>query len=222
MKNYGKTKAVDNVSFSLEKGDIVGFLGPNGAGKSTTMKMLSGILIPDSGSISIFGNDILKSPMEAKKRTGFLEEDNPLYEHMYVREYLNFVANVYLPSSEVRNAVDEMIIKTGLKAEFQKKIGTLSKGNRQRVGIAQAMIHNPDFLILDEPTSGLDPNQQLEIKEMIREFAQTKTVLFSTHILQEVKTICNRFIIINDGKIAFDDKVSEVDSIDQIFYDITK
>lgn len=221
-KKYGQLKAIENISFSLEAGEIVGFLGPNGAGKSTTLKILAGILNSDSGSVSIFGNDIQNKPLEAKMLIGFLEEDNPLYEYMYVREYLDYVAKIYLPSKEIRSAVDDIIEKTGLKNEYRKKINALSKGNRQRVGIAQAMLHNPNFLILDEPTSGLDPNQQLEIKELILSLSKSKIVLFSTHILQEVTSICSRFIIINKGQLVFDKKTDEIESIDQLFYDITK
>lgn len=203
-KTYGAQKAVNNISFKVNKGEIVGFLGPNGAGKSTTMKMITGYLNPDSGSINVSGINVSKDNIESKKKIGYLPEANPLYFEMYVREYLHFTAGIH----QLKNANEkvEAIIKTvGLSLEANKKIGQLSKGYKQRVGLAAAMIHEPEVLILDEPTSGLDPNQIIEIRNVIKALAKDKTVLFSSHILQEVEAICDRVIIINKGNIVADD-----------------
>lgn len=221
-KSYGRVKAVEDVSFELKEGEIIGFLGANGAGKSTTMKILSGILTPDSGEVSIFGTDFQHKPMETKRRIGFLEEDNPLYTYMYVKEYLAYVARIYMPSSAVADSVDEIIEKTGLKDEYKKKIGSLSKGNRQRVGLAQALVHNPDFLILDEPTSGLDPNQQAEIRNVIKNLGSEKIVLFSSHSIQEVQSICSRVMIIDKGKLLLDKNRDEIVDLESVFYEMTK
>ncbi len=208
-KNYGKQKAVNNISFSVQKGEIVGFLGPNGAGKSTTMKMITGYLDADAGSIQVCGIDVGKNNIETKKKIGYLPEANPLYFEMYVREYLLFTAGVHqLKNSKERT---EEIIKTvGLTLEANKKIGQLSKGYKQRVGLAAALIHEPEVLILDEPTSGLDPNQIIEIRNVIKALATNKTVLFSSHILQEVEAICDRVIIINKGNIVADDSLQNL------------
>ena len=203
-KTYGAQKAVNNISFKVNKGEIVGFLGPNGAGKSTTMKMITGYLDADSGSINVSGINVSKDNIESKKKIGYLPEANPLYFEMYVREYLHFTAGIH----QLKNANEkvEAIIKTvGLSLEANKKIGQLSKGYKQRVGLAAAMIHEPEVLILDEPTSGLDPNQIIEIRNVIKALAKDKTVLFSSHILQEVEAICDRVIIINKGNIVADD-----------------
>ena len=208
-KNYGTQKAVNNISFNIKKGEIVGFLGPNGAGKSTTMKMITGYLDADTGSISISGINVSKGNIESKKKIGYLPEANPLYVDMYVREYLLFTAGVH----QLKNAKQktEEIIKTvGLSQEANKKIGQLSKGYKQRVGLAAALIHEPEVLILDEPTSGLDPNQIIEIRNVIKALAKDKTVLFSSHILQEVEAICDRVIIINKGIIVADDSLKNL------------
>src|SRR5579875_2819520 len=208
-KIYGTQRAVDAISFQINKGEIVGFLGPNGAGKSTTMKMITGYLEPDGGAISVSGIDVQKHPLEAKKKIGYLPESNALYYDMYVREYLEFMAGVHV----VKNAkakVWNVIETVGLTPESAKKIGQLSKGYKQRVGLAAALLHNPEVLILDEPTSGLDPNQIIEIRQVIKEQGKDKIVLFSSHILQEVEAICNRVIIIIKGKIVADDELSSL------------
>jgi ABC-2 type transport system ATP-binding protein len=202
-KFYGEQKALNQISFELGKGEIVGFLGPNGAGKTTTMKILTCFLTSDAGSSEVCGFDVQKHPMEVKRRIGYLPEHNPLYLDMYVREYLLFVAGIYSLSKPKRR-VEEIVEKTGLLPESRKRIGELSKGYRQRVGLAQALIHDPEVLILDEPTSGLDPNQINEIRELIRETGREKTLLFSTHIMQEVEALCDRVIIINKGQIVAD------------------
>lgn len=206
-KVYGAQKALDNISFEIKKGEIVGFLGPNGAGKSTMMKILTGYIPQTEGAAKICGLDTQTYPLEVKKKIGYLPEHNPLYLDMYVKEYLEFVANIYKVST---NLVQEMISKTGLGPEQHKKIGSLSKGYRQRVGLAQALIHNPDVLILDEPTTGLDPNQLVEIRALIKSLGREKTVMLSTHIMQEVEAICDRVIIINKGKIVANKSISDL------------
>ncbi|HMK02639.1 MAG TPA: gliding motility-associated ABC transporter ATP-binding subunit GldA [Ferruginibacter sp.] len=203
-KIYGTQKAVDAISFKVGKGEIVGFLGPNGAGKSTTMKIITGYLEADEGIAQVCGITVNENSNEAKKKIGYLPEANPLYYDMYVREYLDFVTNIH----EVKNKkekIEEVIKTVGLSVEANKKIGQLSKGYKQRVGLAAALIHDPEVLILDEPTSGLDPNQIVEIREVIKKLGEHKTVLFSSHILQEVQAICDRVIIISKGKIVADD-----------------
>lgn len=208
-KVYGEQKAVNNISFSVQKGEIVGFLGPNGAGKSTTMKMITGYLEPDAGIVHVSGIDVRKDPLGVKKKIGYLPESNALYYDMFIREYLGFVANVHgVPAK--KTAIDRVIGLTGLTPEKNKKVGQLSKGYKQRVGLAAALLHNPEVLILDEPTSGLDPNQIVEIREVIREQGRDKLVLFSSHILQEVEAICDRVIIINKGQIVADDRLSNL------------
>jgi ABC-2 type transport system ATP-binding protein len=210
-KTYGEQKAVDHISFAIGKPEIVGFLGPNGAGKSTTMKMITGFLPADAGSIEICGNPIHPGDITSKKKIGYLPESNPLYTDMYIREYLNFIAGIHgLKDSEAATA--RVIQQVGLTPEANKKIHQLSKGYKQRVGLAAALIHDPEVLILDEPTSGLDPNQLIEIREVIRSLAETKTILFSSHILQEVEALCDRVIIISKGSIVADSKVSELKS----------
>jgi ABC-2 type transport system ATP-binding protein len=204
QKKYGDQKAVDGISFSINKGEIVGFLGPNGAGKSTTMKMITGYLEPDRGDIEVAGIDVMNHPLESKKKIGYLPEANPLYADMYIREYLEFIAGIHEVKDPVA-AIEKVILLTGLTPEKHKKIGQLSKGYKQRVGLAAALIHDPEVLILDEPTSGLDPNQIIEIREVIRQLGENKTVLFSSHILQEVEALCNRVIIINKGSLVADD-----------------
>ncbi|MCG8858089.1 gliding motility-associated ABC transporter ATP-binding subunit GldA [Tenacibaculum finnmarkense] len=206
-KFYGSQKAVNNISFDAQKGEIVGFLGPNGAGKSTSMKILTGFILPSEGSVFVSGIDVLKNPIEAQKKIGYLPEHNPLYLEMYVREYLQFQAGIYKVS---KTKIPEVIEKVGLTSEAHKKIGQLSKGYRQRVGLAAAILHNPEVLILDEPTTGLDPNQLVEIRELIKELGKDKTVLISTHIMQEVEAVCTRVIIINKGKIVIDKPIAEL------------
>lgn len=209
IKIYGDQKAVDDISFSIPKGEVVGFLGPNGAGKSTTMKILTGYLPATSGEASICGLPVDVHPIEIKKKVGYLPESNPLYPEMYIKECLAFTAHIYdVPHASKR--IEEMIALTGLTSERRKKIGALSKGYKQRVGLAQALLHDPEVLILDEPTSGLDPNQLVEIRHLIRELGKDKTVMLSTHIMQEVQAICDRVIIINLGKIVADDKLSHI------------
>jgi ABC-2 type transport system ATP-binding protein len=211
LKQYGTQKAVNNVSFELTKGEIVGFLGPNGAGKSTTLKMITGYLQPDSGKAMVEGLDVTEHPLEVKRMIGYLPEANPLYYDMYVREYLAFIGGIHqLP--RIKKSIQEVIELTGLTLEARKKIGQLSKGYKQRVGLAAALIHDPKVLILDEPTSGLDPNQILEIREVIRKQGTTKTVLFSSHILQEVEAICDRVIIINKGNLVANDTLARLKS----------
>ncbi|MGN6352355.1 MAG: ATP-binding cassette domain-containing protein, partial [Parafilimonas sp.] len=206
LKQYGEQKAVNNVSFSVGKGEIVGFLGPNGAGKSTTMKMITGYLQPDAGDIKVCGADVNKDVMNAKKKIGYLPESNPLYYDMYVKEYLQFIAGVHRVQ-HAKEKIQNVIELTGLAIESKKKTGQLSKGYKQRVGLAAALLHDPEVLILDEPTSGLDPNQIIEIRNVIKEQGRNKTVLFSSHILQEVQAICDRVIIINKGQLVADSSV---------------
>lgn len=208
-KTYGAQTAVDEISFSIGKGEIVGFLGPNGAGKSTTMKMITGYLMPDAGKVEVCGINVAENPMATKSKIGYLAEANPLYYDVYVREYLSFIAGVHRLRN-VKEAVENAIRLTGLTVESNKKAGQLSKGYKQRVGLAAALIHNPEVLILDEPTSGLDPNQIIEIRNVIKEQGINKTVLFSSHILQEVEAICQRIIIINKGKIVANDVLSNL------------
>jgi ABC-2 type transport system ATP-binding protein len=203
-KIYGTQKAVNNISFSVNKGEIVGFLGPNGAGKSTTMKMLTGYLEPTNGSLQVCGLDVSTNLIAIKQKIGYLPEANPLYFDMYVKEYLAFIGGVH-NISNLKFEIDNVIQLTGLTLESKKKIGQLSKGYKQRVGLAAALIHSPEVLILDEPTSGLDPNQIIEIRNVIKAQGADKTVLFSSHILQEVEAICDRVIIINKGEIVADD-----------------
>ncbi len=207
-KIYGTQRALDEISFEAKQGEILGFLGPNGAGKSTTMKILTGYIPQTSGIAKVCGFDVSTQTMEVKKHIGYLPELNPLYTDMFVKEYLLFSAEVQGLGKEAKSRVDEMIERVGLSLERKKKIGQLSKGYKQRVGLAQAMLHNPKVLILDEPTSGLDPNQVVEIRELIKEIGKDKTVLLSTHIMQEVESMCNRVIIINRGKIVADDNIS--------------
>jgi len=209
LKVYGTQKAVNNISFTIGKGEIVGFLGPNGAGKSTTMKIITGYLLQDAGTAKVCGIDVLQHPLEIKKKIGYLPEANPLYFDMYVKEYLSFVAGVH----QIKNSkitIENIIELTGLTIESKKKIGQLSKGYKQRVGLAAALVHDPEVLILDEPTSGLDPNQIVEIRNVIKDQGKNKTVLFSSHILQEVQAICDRVMIINKGELVADDSLSNL------------
>ena len=209
-KTYGEQKAVDAISFTLNKGEIVGFLGPNGAGKSTTMKMITGYLPPSGGQAVVSGFDVAKAPLEVRKRVGYLPESNPLYYDMYVKEFLSFVANVHQLGKTAPERIRSIIALTGLEPESKKKIGALSKGYKQRVGLAQALLHDPEVLILDEPTSGLDPNQLADIRQVIKALGSNKTVILSTHIMQEVEAMCSRVIIINKGQIIADDTLQNL------------
>ena len=210
-KLYGVQKAVDDISFVVKTGEILGFLGPNGAGKTTTMKAIATFLLPDNGSIYIGDNDAIKSPQEVKKHIGYLPENNPLYTEMPVIDYLRFVAALNnVPKQNIDERVLEMVKLCGLKGEKHKKIEELSKGYQQRVGLAQALIHDPDILILDEPTTGLDPNQIIEIRELIKKIGRSKTVILSSHILAEVEATCDRIMIINKGKIVANGTTAEL------------
>lgn len=208
-KSYGRQKAVDKISFVLNPGEICGFLGPNGAGKSTTMKIITGCLPTFTGNVRVCGIDIRKEPLKAKRFIGYLPEHNPLYPEMYIREYLEHIARLY-GVDHPRQKTEEIIRLTGLSPEIKKKIGALSKGYRQRVGLAQALIHDPEILILDEPMTGLDPNQLEEIRELVKTVGKNKTVLLSTHIMQEVEAICDRVLIINQGKIVADQSIQSL------------
>lgn len=225
-KHYHNQKAVDAISFEAKPGRILGFLGPNGAGKSTTMRMLTGYLEPTSGHAEIAGRNILTEAIEAKKHIGYLPENTPLYTEMYIKEFLNFVGQTY-EMKNLAHRIDEVIKMVGLTPEQHKKIGMLSKGYRQRVGLAQAIIHNPDVLILDEPTSGLDPNQLVDIRALIKALGKNKTVIISTHIMQEVEAICDDIIIINKGKIVANDSLEGIkksnnnSSLEAIFRKLT-
>ncbi|MFI5161619.1 MAG: ATP-binding cassette domain-containing protein [Sphingobacteriales bacterium] len=224
-KVYGKQKAVDNISFSAEPG-VLGFLGPNGAGKSTTMKILTGFIPQTSGKALVCGFDVETQPLEVKRSIGYLPESNPLYTDMYVRESLAFIADIH-QIDNAENRIDEIIELTGLAPEKHKKIGQLSKGYRQRVGLAQAILHDPQVLILDEPTSGLDPNQLIGIRQLIRDLGKTKTIILSTHIMQEVEAVCDRVVIINKGTIVADDTLNGLTkknggkSLENIFIELT-
>jgi len=210
-KLYGAQKAVDQLSFEAKKGEVLGFLGPNGAGKTTTMKMISCFIPQTAGKATICGFTTDADPMAVRKRIGYLPEHNPLYKEMYIKEYLHFVAGLHKIKNK-RSRVEEMIEMTGLEREQNKRINQISKGYKQRVGLAQAMIHDPEVLILDEPTSGLDPNQLVEIRSLIKRLSQEKTVIFSTHIMQEVQAVCDRVVIINQGKLVANDDINTLQS----------
>lgn len=214
-KIYGEQKAVNDISFAIGNNEIVGFLGPNGAGKSTTMKIVTGYIAADSGNAVVNGINVNADPLEAKKQIGYLPEGNPLYYEMYVREYLELIAGIHDLKTDVKKRIEEVIDLTGLRPESNKKIGQLSKGYKQRVGLAAALIHDPKVLILDEPTTGLDPNQIIEIRQLIKDLGKNKTVLFSSHILQEVESICDRIIIINKGNIVADDSLVNLRSVNK-------
>lgn len=204
-KFYGAQKALDNVSFEVQQGEIVGLLGPNGAGKSSLMKILTGYMLPSDGEVSVAGDSVIQTPLRTQRKLGYLPEHNPLYEDMYVREYLQFICELHQLKTK---AIAPVIEKVGLAKEAHKKIRELSKGYQQRVGLAAAIIHNPAILVLDEPTTGLDPNQLLEIRELIKELGTEKIVLFSTHILQEVEAVCDRVLVLKEGKIVADEKLA--------------
>ena len=207
VKIYGEQKALDSISFTVGKGEIVGFLGPNGAGKSTTMKILTGYLGQDGGQAIVCGLSVAEHPLETKKKIGYLPEANPLYPDMYVREYLDFIADIHHVADK-KARIEAVITLVGLTPESKKRLGQLSKGYRQRVGLAAALLHEPEVLILDEPTSGLDPNQIIEIRDVIKRLGKDKTILFSSHILQEVEALCDRVVIINKGKLVADSQLS--------------
>jgi ABC-2 type transport system ATP-binding protein len=209
-KVYDSQKAIDNISFEIHKGEIVGLLGPNGAGKSTTMKIISCFTLPTSGNVTVFGYDIYDHSQKVKEKIGYLPEQNPLYDDMYVKEYLVFIAHVHKLKGNISKRAEEMIEITGLSPERHKLIGALSKGYRQRVGLAAALIHDPAVLILDEPTSGLDPNQIVEIRNLIIELGKEKSIILSSHIMQEVEAICNRVIILNNGLLIADNTTSKL------------
>jgi ABC-2 type transport system ATP-binding protein len=212
-KFYGKQQVLNNICFEAKKGEVLGFLGPNGAGKSTTMKIITGFIAASSGNILINGIDVEKNAQTTSKLIGYLPESNPLYYDLYVREYLNMSGHIYGIKRKLKNRIDEVLQLTGLTPEAHKKAGQLSKGYRQRLGLAQAILHNPDVLILDEPTTGLDPNQIVEIRSLIKNIGKEKTVIFSTHIMQEVEAVCDRAIIINKGKIVADKSIEALKSM---------
>ena len=212
-KLYGEQKALDNINLKIDKGEVVGLLGPNGAGKSTLMKILTSYLSPTSGKVFINGFDVQEESIRIKQFIGYLPEHNPLYQDMYVKEYLKFTLKMYKMRKPADKSVVDILFLTGLEPEQHKKIGALSKGYRQRVGIAQALIHDPDILILDEPTSGLDPNQIIDIRKIISDLGKEKTVILSTHIMQEVEAVCNRVVIIDHGKIVADDSTANLSDV---------
>jgi ABC-2 type transport system ATP-binding protein len=225
-KTYGTQRAIDSLNFTIKKGEIVGFLGPNGAGKSTTMKIITGFLSATEGTAEVEGLSVTEQPIEVKKRIGYLPEHNPLYVDMYVREFLTFMGSLYgIERKKLKNRVAEIIELVGLSSEQHKKIRQLSKGYRQRVGLAHALIHNPEVLILDEPTTGLDPNQLVEIRNLIKSIGKEKTVILSTHIMQEVEALCERVIIINKGCIVADRKVADIlqegKNVETLFREVT-
>ena len=217
-KSYETQLALNEISFSASKGEIIGFLGPNGAGKSTMMKILTGFILPTKGTVFVSGINVLKNPIEAKAHIGYLPEQNPLYEDMYVKEYLQFQASIFKVPKE---AIETVVNTVGLKPEVHKKIGQLSKGYQQRVGIAAAIIHNQDVLVLDEPTTGLDPNQIQEIRTLIKELGKDKTILFSTHIMQEVEAVCDRVIIIKKGELLVDKPIKELKKSNEQTIEVT-
>jgi len=217
-KSYGNQLALNEISFSAKKGEIIGFLGPNGAGKSTMMKILTGYILPDNGAVSVAEIDVLTNSMASKAKIGYLPEQNPLYLDMYVKEYLQFQAAIFKVQKE---EIAMVIEKVGLSSEVHKKIGQLSKGYQQRVGIAAAILHNPEVLILDEPTTGLDPNQLQEIRELIKELGKEKTILFSTHIMQEVEAVCDRVIIIKKGELLLDKSMKDLKDNNEQLIEVT-
>lgn len=223
IKKYGDQVALNKISFAIDQGEVVGLLGPNGAGKSTLMKSITNAIVPDSGEILVNNSSVLDNPIESKSKIGFLQENNPLYMEMYVKEYLQFVMSI---RGEKKERVDEVIELVGLTPEKHKKIHQLSKGYKQRVGLAQSILSNPEILILDEPTNGLDPNQILEIRDLIREISKDKTIILSTHIMQEVEALCSRVILLNKGEIVADQPIEEFkgqyQSLEEAFQALTK
>lgn len=216
-KKYGSHEVLHDVSFTLKKGEITAFLGPNGAGKSTTMNIIAGVISATKGQVTFNGEDIQENPKKIKQGIGYLPEYNPLYEDMYVKEYLEYAAHIYLPKAEVKQRVDEMIQVVSIESEYRKKIHSLSNGNKQRVGLAQALIHNPDILILDEPSNGLDPNQQTKMMELIVELGKSKEVLYSSHRFDDVSDIASHYLVLNKGSLVFDGKASDVVSVKDLF-----
>ncbi|MDR3134274.1 MAG: ATP-binding cassette domain-containing protein [Prevotellaceae bacterium] len=224
-KIYGAQKALDGVSFSVQRGKVLGLLGPNGAGKSTLMKILTGYLAPTSGKAVVNGFDLSQQALEARRTIGYLPENNPLYPDLYVREYLKFMGSLHKLGRKLDKRINEVIESVGITAEQHKKIGQLSKGYRQRVGLAQALLHEPPVLILDEPTTGLDPNQIVDIRQLISGLGRERIVLFSTHIMQEVEAVCNRIVIIHQGKLVIDTPLSKAAgnaSVEKLFRELTK
>lgn len=225
VKTYGTQRAVDGISFEIPSGEIVGFIGPNGAGKSTTMKIITGFLSDFEGEVLVNGIDVRQNPIEVKKTIGYLPEHNPLYLEMYVKEYLMFVAKIYGLNKNTEGIVNDIIKRVGLEKEVHKKISMLSKGYRQRVGLAAVLVHDPKVLILDEPTTGLDPNQLIEIRSLIEAEGKSKTIMLSTHIMQEVEAICDRVIIINNGHIVANDTAENIKkdrSLEEVFHELTQ
>jgi len=217
-KSFGKQKVLHDISFTLKKGEVTAFLGVNGAGKTTTMNIIAGVFSADTGEVKIDALNVENNPVAYKSKIGYLPEDNPLYEDMYVREYLEYVAKIYNHKENLQAKVSEMLERVDLTNEYKKKIRTLSHGNKQRVGLAQALIHDPEILILDEPSTGLDPMQQLKINNLIKELGQTKTVLFSSHRLDDVSDIASRYLVLKDGALVLDGQVDDVDSIKEYFF----
>lgn len=221
-KSYGKHEVLHDVSFTLNKGEVTAFLGPNGAGKSTMMNIIAGVISVTRGQVLMDGESIQENPQKIKQDIGYLPEYNPLYEDMYVREYLEYAARIYLPHREVKQRVDEMIQTVNIESEYRKKIRSLSNGNKQRVGLAQALIHNPSILILDEPSNGLDPNQNARMMELIVELGKSKIVLYSSHRFEDVSDIASHYLILNKGSLVFDGKADDVPSIKELFYTYCK
>jgi len=221
-KKYGKQQVLNNLSFNVKKGEIIGCLGPNGAGKTTLIKIITGCLSPDEGKVFIDHFDLFKEGLKAKSITGYLPENNPLYEDMYVFEYLEYVSKIYSSEKPKKENIETVMKKTGIHTEAHQLISKLSKGYKQRVGLAQAIIHNPDLLVLDEPASGLDPNQTDEIKNLLIELSKDRAILFSSHTLSEVASICTRIIIIHKGSIVADKSIDEVSDLEILFKSLTK
>lgn len=221
-KSYGSQQALDNVSFLLNKGEITAFLGPNGAGKTTMMNIITGVLASDTGNILVDGKDIISDSLKIKSKIGYLPEYNPLYEDMYVQEYLEYSINFYPSLTNKKQRIADIIEQVGLTNEYKKKIGALSYGNKKRVGLAQAIVHDPEILILDEPTNGLDPNQHQKIKNLIVEFGKSKVVLFSSHRFDDVEDIASHYLILNKGKLVLNERATDIQSIEQTFYNLTK
>jgi ABC-2 type transport system ATP-binding protein len=217
-KSYGKREALHGISFSLKAGEVAAFIGANGVGKTTAMNILTGVLPPDKGSVLINGMDMRQHPMEIKRNIGYLPESNPLYSDMYVREYLEYAASIYLPGNQVKERIEEMIGLTGLEGECSKKIQSLSYGTRQRIGLAQALIHNPGILVLDEPSNGLDPKQQLRLNNLIKELGKEKAILFSSHRLDDVQDVATRYLVLHDGNLVLDEPAENIASIKDYFY----